>query len=163
MTEKIKELKPGSNAPALKLPDGLGNKVSLGDYRGKWVVLYFYPKDDTPGCTTEALDFTARKAEFGKLNAVILGVSPDSEKSHCKFTEKHGLSVTLLSDVEKKSLESYGVWRTKKQYGREYQGVVRTTFLIDPAGKVAHVWNAVKVEGHADEVLGKIREFAGAR
>ncbi|HPA73500.1 MAG TPA: peroxiredoxin, partial [Spirochaetota bacterium] len=89
MTEKKKNLKPGSKAPALKLPDGLGHKVSLADYKGKWVVLYFYPKDDTPGCTTEALDFTARKAEFEKLNAVILGVSPDSEKSHCTFAEKH--------------------------------------------------------------------------
>jgi thioredoxin-dependent peroxiredoxin len=159
MVLKKKELKSGSAAPSLALPDGLGKQVSLADYKGKWVVLYFYPRDDTPGCTTEALDFTARKPDFEKLNAVILGVSPDSEKSHCAFAEKHGLSVTLLSDVEKKVLESYGVWQMKKQYGREYMGVVRTTYLIDPAGRVAHVWNRVKVEGHADAVLGKISEL----
>ncbi|MBP7583943.1 MAG: thioredoxin-dependent thiol peroxidase [Spirochaetes bacterium] len=159
MATRKNDLKPGRKAPALTLPDGLGNKVSLADYKGKWVVLYFYPKDDTPGCTTEALDFTARKAEFEKLNAVILGVSPDSEKSHCKFAEKHGLSVTLLSDVEKKALESYGVWQKKKQYGREYMGVVRTTYLIDPAGKVARMWDKVRVDGHADAVLDAIREL----
>jgi peroxiredoxin Q/BCP len=160
MTDSGKKLKPGSKAPALVLPDGLGNSVSLEDYRGKWLVLYFYPKDDTPGCTTEALDFTARKADFDKLGAVVLGVSPDSGESHCKFAEKHGLSVTLLSDVEKKALESYGVWRMKKQYGREYMGVVRTTYLIDPDGKVVHVWEAVKVAGHADEVIARLRELS---
>lgn len=159
MNKSYKEIKPGSRAPSLVLPDGLGNNVSLDDYRGKWLVLYFYPKDDTPGCTTEALDFTARKSEFEKLNAVILGVSPDSVDSHCKFAEKHGLSVTLLSDMEKTALESYGVWQMKKQYGREYMGVVRTTYLIDPGGKVAYAWEKVKVEGHANEVLEKIREL----
>lgn len=158
MTDSGKELKPGSKAPSLALPDGLGNRVTLEDYRGKWVVLYFYPKDDTPGCTTEALDFTARRAEFDALNAVVLGVSPDSRESHCSFAEKHNLSVTLLSDVEKTALESYGVWRMKKQYGREYMGVVRTTYLIDPDGKVVHVWEGVKVAGHADEVIARLRE-----
>lgn len=159
MAAAKKQLKAGSSAPALNLPDGLGNLVSLADYKGKWVVLYFYPKDDTPGCTTEALDFTARRAEFDALNAVVLGVSPDSQKSHCSFAEKHNLSVTLLSDVEKKALDSYGVWQMKKQYGREYMGVVRTTYLINPDGKVAHVWDGVKVEGHADEVIARLRDL----
>lgn len=152
-----KELKVGSRAPAFRLPDGNGNIVSLNDLKGKWVVLYFYPRDNTPGCTLEAIDFTARKKDFGKLNAVIIGVSPDSQKSHCSFSEKHDISVTLLSDTETKALESYGVWRKKQQYGREYMGVVRTTCLIDPAGKVVRLWNNVKVKGHAEEVLKDLR------
>ena len=159
MTAETVGLKKGDAAPELVLPDGLENRVSLDDYTGKWVVLYFYPKDDTPGCTTEALDFSARKDEFDALNAVILGVSPDSPKSHCGFSEKHGLSVTLLSDVDKKALGDYGVWQKKQQYGREYMGVVRTTFLINPEGKLAHVWNKVKVASHADAVLAKLREL----
>ena len=154
------EIKTGAKAPQLKLPDGMENQVSLDDYRGRWVVLYFYPKDNTPGCTTEALDFSARKSEFDSLNAEILGVSPDSTKSHCGFSEKHGLSITLLSDADKKVLEAYGVWQKKQQYGREYMGVVRTTYLIDPSGKLAHVWNKVKVEGHADKVLEKLKELS---
>ena len=128
------------------------------------VTIYFVPqppKDNTSGCTTEAIDFTAAKAQFEEEGAVIFGTSPDSQKSHCNFTSKHELGITLLSDPEHKVLEDYGAWQKKKMYGREYMGVVRSTFLIDPLGKLAHVWPKVKVKGHVDEVLAKLRELSG--
>ncbi|MFQ5584024.1 MAG: thioredoxin-dependent thiol peroxidase [Calditrichia bacterium] len=158
MANEIK-LKTGDVAPKFTLKDTYENDVSLGDFRGKWVVLYFYPKDNTSGCTTEALDFTARIKEFEKLNAVILGVSPDSCKSHQNFTSKHGLKVTLLSDPERKVLQAYGAWGKKKQYGREYMGVIRSTVLIDPDGKVVEIWPKVKVKDHAEAVKNRLQEL----
>jgi peroxiredoxin Q/BCP len=158
MAEKVK-LKIGESAPQFSLPDTNEKDVSLKDFKGKWVVLYFYPKDNTSGCTTEALDFTARIKDFKNLNAVVLGISPDSCKSHQNFTQKHDLKVNLLSDTEKKVLKGYGVWQKKSMYGREYMGVVRTTYLIDPKGKIAEIWPKVKVKGHAEEVQNRIKEL----
>jgi peroxiredoxin Q/BCP len=131
----------------------------LSDQKGKWVVLYFYPKDNTSGCTVEALDFTARINEFNKLNTVIFGVGPDSCKSHQNFTSKHELKVNLLSDPEHKVLKAYGAWGKKKNYGREYMGVIRSTVLIDPEGKIAEVWPKVNVKDHAEQVKQKVREL----
>lgn len=150
----------GQTAPTFSLPDQDGKKVSLTNLKGKWVVLYFYPKDDTPGCTMEAIDFTKELKEFEKLNTAVLGVSPDSSKSHCKFQEKHNLAVSLLSDESKKTLEEYGVWKKKNMYGRKYMGVERTTFLIDPQGKIAHIWNKVSVPGHIGDVKKTLKENA---
>ncbi len=152
-------LKKGCKAPAFTLPDKDENRVALKDFAGKWVALYFYPKDNTPGCTTEGIEFTAAQKDFEKLGAVIVGVSPDSPKSHCNFTEKHKLGVTLLSDPDKKMLDKYEAWRLKKNYGREYMGVVRSTVLIDPNGKVAETWNNVKVKGHVEAVLKRLEEL----
>jgi len=146
-------------APEFCLKNEDGKEVCLEDFRGKWVVLYFYPKDNTPGCTREAQDFSEKLEEFEKLGAVVLGVSPDSVRSHKRFKEKKGLKVTLLSDEEKKVVETYGVWQKKKVCGRECYGVVRTTYLIDPEGKVAEVWEKVKVKGHVDAVLEKLKEL----
>ena len=159
---QIKQLKIGSKAPSFSLPDDEGNKVSLKDYARKWLVLYFYPKDNTSGCTTEAVDFTSSLPELQKLNCNVTGISPDSCKSHQKFILKHNLMVTLLSDEDKKVLEKYGVWVTKKMYGREYFGVSRTTFLIDPTGKIKHIWENVKVKNHTAEVLEKLKELQQA-
>ncbi len=156
-----KELKTGVRAPAFKLPDAEGNPVSLADYKGKWLVLYFYPKDNTSGCTTEAVDFTGSLPEFRGMNAEIIGVSPDSCTSHQKFIVKHSLMVTLLSDENKGMLEKYGVWQLKKMYGKDYYGVVRTTFLIDPDGKIRHIWKSVKVKGHIEDVKSKLKELQG--
>lgn len=159
MNEKTTGVKVGKKAPKLTLPYSMKSKVDLSNFLGKWVVLYFYPKDNTPGCTTEAIEFTAKKNDFDALNAVIIGVSPDSAESHCKFMEKHSLSIILLSDEEKKTIEKFGAWKKKKQYGREFFGVARTTFLIDPSGKVAHVWENVRAEGHAQEVLDHLKKI----
>ncbi len=151
----------GEKAAEFCLPDEKGEEVCLKDFRGKWVVLYFYPKDNTSGCTMEAVDFTEHIGEFEKMNTVVIGVSPDSPKSHVKFTEKHGLKVKLLSDESHKVLEKYGVWQLKKMYGREYYGVVRSTFLISPDGKIEHEWRKVKVKGHVEDVLKKLKELSG--
>ena len=156
MAAKMKPEK-GDSAPMFTLPDSYKNEKGPGDFIGKWIVLYFYPKDNTSGCTLEAVDFTALKDEFNKLGCEIIGISPDSCSSHEKFIIKHDLGITLLSDTEKKVLEKYGVWQLKKMYGREYHGVVRTTYLIDTAGRVAEVWDRVKVKGHAQEVLETLR------
>ncbi len=147
----------GERAPAFSLPADDGSSVSLGSFPGKKIVLYFYPKDDTPGCTIEAIAFSARKAAFAAAGAVVLGVSRDSVASHCKFRDKHGLSIRLLSDESTKMLEAYGVWGEKKLYGRTYMGIDRTTFLIDAKGVIRHVWPKVKVDGHADEVLAAVK------
>lgn len=147
---------PGQPAPEFCLQNGHATETRLEDLRGKWVVLYFYPKDNTPGCTVEAQEFTALKPEFEKLGAVILGLSPDTVKKHQNFTEKHSLNITLLSDPEHQILEQFGAWRLKKNYGKEYMGVARSTVLIDPAGVIRHVWPNVKAAGHAAEVLGHL-------
>ncbi len=148
----------GEPAPDFSLSNADGQVRTLADYAGKWLVLYFYPKDNTSGCTTEALDFTAHLKDFEALNAVVVGVSPDSCASHQKFREKHGLAVELLCDPEKETLQRYGVWQKKRMYGREYMGVVRTTVLIAPDGTIAYIWPKVKVKGHAEAVLTKLKE-----
>ena len=143
----------GANAPDFTLPRYGGTTVTLSGFRPGKVVLYFYPKDDTPGCTLEAQDFTARLAEFTAAGTTVIGVSKDSVKAHDKFCKKHGLGVILASDEAGHTCEDYGVWVEKSMYGKTYMGVERTTVLIDGAGKVARVWNKVSVKGHADEVL----------
>ena len=149
----------GEPAPDFCLPNQDEDTVCLRDLKGKWVVLYFYPKDNTSGCTREAVDFTTHLDAFRERNAVILGVSPDSTRSHRNFCNKHNLKITLLSDPEHKVIEAYGAWQLKKMYGREYYGVMRSTFLIDPEGKIAWVWPQVKVKGHVEEVLDKLVEL----
>lgn len=143
----------GQKAPLFELPKGGGGSVSLAGLTGKKVVLYFYPKDDTSGCTAEAIDFNRLKNEFAKADTKIVGVSPDAVKSHDKFQKKHDLDLTLLSDESKSMLEAYGVWVEKSMYGRTYMGVQRTTYLIDRQGQIAQVWSKVKVPGHAEAVL----------
>ena len=128
----VMELLTGTKAPDFRLKDQDGKEVSLKDFQGRWLILYFYPKDNTPGCTIEAIDFSKMRSDFKKEGAEIAGVSPDSGKSHCSFIEKQDLTITLLSDVSKKTLQAYGVWKKKKFMGREYMGVLRTTVLIDP-------------------------------
>lgn len=160
MAESV--LTPGKKAPAFTLPDQDGKKVALKDLAGQWVVLYFYPKDDTPGCTTEACEFTEGIEAFRDLDAVVLGCSPDSPESHRKFIEKFGLKVTLLSDEKKTVMEKYGAWGEKTMYGKKVVGVLRSTVLIDPQGKVARVWPNVKAAGHAAKVKEALQEFQTA-
>jgi len=150
-------LEVGNKAPDFISTDESGNKVSLKDFKGKKVVLYFYPKDDTTSCTAEACDFRDNFARVKKLGAVVLGVSPDSEKSHAKFKTKYELPFTLLADTEKEIVNTYGLWQEKSMYGRKYMGVVRTTFIIDEKGKITHIFEKVKVKGHVDEVLTALR------
>ena len=152
---------PGDRAPAFSLPSDEGDEVRLADLTGKIVVLYFYPKDDTPGCTTEGKAFSAAHAEFDALGAVVVGVSKDTVKSHGKFRLKHGLDVRLGSDVEGRTVEDYGVWVEKSLYGRTYMGIERATFLIDGAGVIRRVWRKVSVKGHVDEVLVAARALKG--
>ena len=146
-------LDTGSAAPAFTLDAAGGGKLSLKDFKGKKVVLFFYTKDDTSGCTAESIAFSGLAKQFAKTDTVVIGLSPDTVKSHDKFREKHGLTVELAADPEKATLEAYGVWVQKSMYGRKYMGVERTTFLIDAKGKIAQVWRKVKVPGHAEEVL----------
>lgn len=143
----------GASAPDFTLPRDGGANITLSALRPGKVVLYFYPKDDTPGCTLEAQDFTARLADFTAAGTTVIGVSKDSVKAHDKFCKKHGLSIILASDEAGHTCEDYGVWVEKSMYGKTYMGVERTTFLIDGTGKVAQVWNKVSAKGHADEVL----------
>jgi len=150
-------LEVGKKAPDFSLLNQDGNKISLKDYLGKKVVLYFYPKDDTSGCTKEACSFSADLPKFSKVDAIILGVSPDSVKSHKKFSEKYKLKFDLLADEEKKIVEKYGVWKEKSMYGRKYMGVERTTFIIDENGKIKKIFNKVKVEGHNKEVMESLK------
>ena len=147
-------VKEGIAAPAFKTTDANGETVNLKDFRGKKVVLYFYPKDDTPGCTKEACSFRDSFSKFKKQGITILGVSPDSEKSHQKFTDKYKLPFTLLADTDHSIADAYGVYGEKKFMGRTYMGIHRTTFLIDEKGKIKKVFEKVKPEDHADEVLG---------
>ena len=150
----------GQQAPDFTALDQDDNQVSLSDLSEKWVVLYFYPKDDTPGCTVEAKDFTELSQQFNQLKAQILGVSTDSAKSHCRFINKHHLSITLLSDPEHHLAELYGAWQLKKFMGKEYMGVARSTFLISPDKIIAYTWSIVKPKGHAEQVLTKLRELS---
>ncbi|EJF94159.1 hypothetical protein ME9_01080 [Bartonella taylorii 8TBB] len=143
----------GSSAPNFDLPRDGGGKLCLSDLQGKIVVLYFYPKDDTSGCTSEAIDFTRLKKKFDEIGVVIIGISPDSIRKHDKFKTKHALDIILVSDEEKTTLEAYGVWVEKSMYGRKYMGVERSTFLIDTTGKIAEEWRKVSVPRHAEEVL----------
>jgi peroxiredoxin Q/BCP len=152
-------LNVGDAVPDFCLPNQDEEEICLRDIKGRWIVLYFYPKDNTPGCTTEACDFTAALPDFEGLNAVILGVSPDSPKKHRNFIEKKDLKITLLSDEEKELCSTFGCWQLKKNYGREYMGVVRSTIIIDPDGKVAAKWEKVRVKGHVDEVKQKLQEL----
>jgi peroxiredoxin Q/BCP len=152
------ELKVGQKAPDFTLPDESGQKVKLSDYKGKKVVLYFYPKDDTPGCTTEACNFRDGFDEIQARGAVVLGVSADSVESHKKFKKKFELNFPLLADPDKKMIENYGVWKEKSMYGKKYMGIERTTFVIDAQGKVSHIFPKVKVADHFDEVVEALEE-----
>ena len=149
-------LEVGDKAPEFSLVADSGEKVSLKDYKGKKVILYFYPKDMTSGCTQEACDFRDNIKKFEKKNTVVIGVSPDDTKSHNKFKDKYELPFTLLSDESKKMLLDYGVWQEKSMYGRKYMGVVRTTFIIDENGKIEKIFEKVKVPGHIDELLDSL-------
>jgi thioredoxin-dependent peroxiredoxin len=146
----------GSNAPDFTLSSESGETLSLKDFRGKKVVLYFYPKDDTPGCTREACDFRDNETKFAKLNAVIIGVSADGVESHTRFKTKFGLPFHLLSDSDKKVIKAYGVWKDKMLYGRKMKGIERTTFVIDEQGKISKVFPKVKVDGHIEEILSSL-------
>jgi peroxiredoxin Q/BCP len=147
------EIAEGKKAPAFTLPDSNGNKVALKDFIGEKVVLYFYPKDNTSGCTTEACDFNNSLKSFDKIKTKVIGVSKDSQKSHIKFRDKYDLKFTLLSDEDTKVLQKYGIWKEKSMYGKKYMGVVRTTFIIDEKGKIEKIFPKVKVKGHVDEIL----------
>lgn len=149
-------LEEGKRAPAFALESSDGGTVRLKDLEGRWVVLYFYPKDATPGCTTEAQDFRDAKAKLDARGAVVLGVSKDSIASHQKFCAKQGLNFPLLSDPEGEVIEKYGAWGEKNMYGKKSMGIIRSTVLIDPAGKVRKIWPKVRVKGHADEVVAAL-------
>lgn len=148
----------GQLAPDISLPASNGETVKLSDFRGKNVVLYFYPKDMTPGCTTEACDFRDRHQDFSDINTVVLGVSPDPIAKHEKFIEKHGLPFLLLADEEKEAAQAFDVWKLKKNFGKEYMGIERSTFIIDSEGKVVKEWRKVKVKEHINEVYQYIQE-----
>jgi len=147
-----KELKEGDRAPDFTLENARSEPVSLSDFVGRWVVLYFYPRDNTSGCTREAIEFSDALPEFESMDASVIGISPDSQASHAAFIEKHGLRVELLSDPDKEVCTLYGVWRKKRMGKREYMGVVRTTFLIDPEGIIYRIWKNVRVAGHVQRV-----------
>ena len=156
------ELEAGKKAPAFALKNQDDVIVRSADLKGRWVVLYFYPKDNTPGCTTEACDFTAGIKGFERLDAAVFGCSPDSTESHRKFIAKHKLKVPLLSDPDHSLLTAVGAWGEKKLYGRSFLGVIRSTLIINPDGKVAHRWSRVKVAGHAEQVREKLAELRAA-
>jgi peroxiredoxin Q/BCP len=153
-------LEPGTKAPAFSLEDQHGTTHRLSAYKGRPVVLYFYPKDDTPGCTKEACSFEAARPDFGTVDAVVLGVSVLDTTSKAKFARKHGLTFPLLADVDHEVADAYGTWQEKRMYGRTYMGVARVTYLIDRDGTVARRWDDVKVDGHAAEVLAALRDVA---
>lgn len=152
-------LKIGDKAPGFRLPDQGGKEHDLKDYAGKWVLLYFYPKDDTPGCTVEACAFRDSFPKFRRLGIAVLGVSVDPVKRHAKFVEKYGLPFTLLSDEKKELVNAYGVWAKKKFMGREYMGTLRNSYLIDPEGRIAKIYEGVKPKDHAEEVLADLETF----
>jgi peroxiredoxin Q/BCP len=152
-------LDPGKKAPAFTLTDQHGQTHKLSDYAGRPVVVFFYPKDDTPGCTQEACEFEARLLKLKPSKAAVLGISILDEKSKAKFATKHGLTFPLLADADHAVAEKFGVWQEKMRYGRKYMGIVRTTFLIGPDGKVARRWDSVKVDGHVDEVTAAVRDL----
>jgi peroxiredoxin Q/BCP len=150
-------LKVGAKAPEFSLPDGEGNIVTLSDFKGKKVVLYFYPKDMTSGCTKEACSFQENLGAIKKEGAVVIGVSADSASLHQKFAAKYALSFPLICDEKKEIIKKYGVWQEKSMYGKKYMGIVRTTFIIDERGTISHIFPKVKVEGHTQEVLNALR------
>ena len=152
-------LKIGDKAPAFKLKNQDGELISLSDLKEKPVVLYFYPKDDTPGCTKEACNFRDEFPKFGKMKAEIIGISADSVESHKKFAEKYKLPFNLLSDEKKEVIEKYGVWQQKSMYGKKYMGIVRTTFIIDASGKIRNIFPKVKVDEHNKEVMEALKEL----
>ena len=154
-------LEIGDAIPAFCLPNQDEEEICFRDIKGRWAVIYFYPKDNTPGCTTEACDFTEAMPDFSNLEAIILGVSPDSPKKHRNFIEKKALKITLLADEDKSLCKSFGMWQLKKFMGREYMGVVRSTFLIAPDGTLAYKWEKVRVKNHVAEVKEKLIELQG--
>ena len=151
----------GAKAPDFDVPNQYGKNVKLDDFTGKWLVIYFYPRDDTPGCTIEANEFTEFRKDFEKNGAVVLGVSPDNEAKHCKFIDKYSLGIDLLADVDKIMLDTYGVLQEKTMYGKTYMGVSITTYLINPDGSIAEAWTKVKAKGHAEAVLNRLVEIKG--
>jgi peroxiredoxin Q/BCP len=153
-------LADGDSAPDFDLPTDASGRIRLRDLKGRRVVLYFYPKDDTPGCTLEAKRFSALRAEFEAAGAVLVGLSPDSPASHDKFKAKHGLAISLASDEDAATARAYGVWVEKSMYGRTFMGVERSTFLIGPSGRIERSWRKVKPEDHAEEVLAALRAKA---
>lgn len=154
-------IKEGDAAPDFDLPTDGGGRFRLSEHRGRPVVVYFYPKDDTSGCTKQAIGFSERKGEFDAMQTLIVGISPDDERQHDKFKAKHGLSITLAADEDKQVAQAYGVWIEKSMYGRKYMGVDRSTFLIDRDGVVAKAWRGVNVSGHVEEVLDMARVIGG--
>ncbi|MFC5702470.1 thioredoxin-dependent thiol peroxidase [Cohnella faecalis] len=153
MTESIKSIEIGKKAPDVKLPASNGETVKLSDFRGRKVILFFYPKDQTPTCTQEACEFRDAHSAFEEADTVLIGISPDPVKSHLRFIEKQGLPYLLLADEKLKAANAYGVWQEKQLYGRKYMGIVRSTFLIDKKGKLAKEWRNVKLKGHIEAVL----------
>jgi peroxiredoxin Q/BCP len=158
-TKAASGLAEGAKAPAFTLPRDGGSSVSLADFAGQKLVLFFYPRADTPGCTKEAIDFTRLKGDFAAAGAAVLGISADTVKAQESFRNKHQLSVPLISDEAHEMLESYGAWGEKSMYGRTFLGIIRTTVLVDDAGKIAKIWRNVRVDGHADEVLAAARSL----
>jgi len=156
-----KTLKPGDPAPPFDLPTAGGGRISLASLKGRPVVLYFYPKDDTPGCTQEALSFTEKAKAFAAAKTAVIGVSRDSIAKHDKFAAKHGLTLTLASDEDGDVCNRYGVWVEKTLYGRSFMGIERATFLIDQTGRIARIWRKVRVPGHVDEVSKEVKSLGG--
>ena len=156
-----KALEVGNSAPDFSIINQNGKAIGLDDLSGKWSVIYFYPRDDTPGCTIEAKEFTELNNKFKENGASIYGVSPDNEAKHCKFIDKYDLKIDLLADTEKTMLSDYGVWQEKSMYGKTYMGVVRTTYLINPDGNISEAWPKVKAKGHAKAVLNRLIELKG--
>lgn len=154
-------LEPGVNAPNFSGPASNGTEISLKSLKGKYVVLYFYPKDNTPGCTVEAKEFRDVLEELEAVNATVLGVSPDSIESHCRFTDRFELNFPLIADEDHSIAESYGVWVEKNMYGKKYMGIQRATFLIDPKGVLTQIWAKVRPEGHGEQVLKAIQALQG--
>jgi len=152
-------LETGNKAPEYCLPNQDDVEICSRDLKGKWVVLYFYPRDNTPGCTTEACEFTEAEPAFDNLDAVIIGVSADTTKKHRNFIEKHSLGITLLADVSTEMMQEFGVWQMKKNYGKEYMGIVRTTLIINPEGIISEVWNNVRVKEHVAKVQARLAEL----
>lgn len=153
-------IEQGVKAPAFTLKDDQGKSVKLSDFKGSPVVLYFYPRDDTPGCTREACAFRDRSKDFQAMGAVVLGISTDSVESHAKFRDKYDLNFPLLSDPDQKVCQKYGAWREKNMYGKKSMGIQRSTYLIDSSGKIAKVWKRVQVDGHDSQVLSALKELA---
>jgi thioredoxin-dependent peroxiredoxin len=154
-------MKVGAAAPKFTAQNRDGKNISLQDFNDRWVLLYFYPKDNTPGCTTEAIEFSSKLAEFQALNAQIIGISPDSIASHGKFITKYNLAIILLSDPEHQIAEQYEVWQLKKFMGKEYMGIIRSTFLIDPTGNITYIWSNVRVKDHVEKVLAQLNKQQG--